>query len=155
MISQLFPGRTRRQIRLKWNKEEKRSPEEITQALLGKKRGGETEELGRISEQTEDSTTSGEEGEGEGELVEGSVEMPSQLHGFRQYAKIVGIDCTGPIPADPMDKWREKERLEYEQQRRLLANQSASKAQNSAQDDDDHQSLVEDEFAGWGELDDD
>jgi len=70
MISQLFPGRTRRQIRLKWRKEEKRSPEEITQALLGKKktttRGVGEEELERISERSEHGSTSGEEEEAEG-----------------------------------------------------------------------------------------
>ncbi|POW06923.1 hypothetical protein PSTT_08658 [Puccinia striiformis] len=48
-----FPGRTRRQIRLKWNKEEKKSPEDIIRALLGEKPIQETppeEELETISE---------------------------------------------------------------------------------------------------------
>jgi len=77
------------------------------------------------------------------------MSMPGQLHGgFRQYARLVGIDLDGPIPADPMDKWREKERLQ-------LDLQAADKASPSNQDldDDDTLSLVDDAFVGWGEQD--
>ncbi|POW18168.1 hypothetical protein PSHT_06127 [Puccinia striiformis] len=124
----IVPGRTRRQIRLKWNKEEKKSPEEITRALLGKKPIREEtpleEELETISEdplEDQPPNQSPSQGEGEGQAKDEEEEeieklvIPSHLTDFDQYARIVGIDCTGPIPVDPMDKWREKERLEFKQ----------------------------------------
>ncbi|WAQ84399.1 hypothetical protein PtA15_4A852 [Puccinia triticina] len=135
MISQLFPGRTRRQIRLKWNKEEKINGAEITAALLGKKRsstGAEDDELSRISEHSEGPEAEREEGgSGMGEEVEGvdDLVIPTQLTGFSEYARIVGIDCSGPIPLDPMDKWREKERLEFAQ-----AHPAADKAKKADAD---------------------
>ncbi|OAV92724.1 hypothetical protein PTTG_02515 [Puccinia triticina 1-1 BBBD Race 1] len=168
MISQLFPGRTRRQIRLKWNKEEKINGAEITAALLGKKRsstGAEDDELSRISEHSEGPEAEREEGgSGMGEEVEGvdDLVIPTQLTGFSEYARIVGIDCSGPIPLDPMDKWREKERLEFAQ-----AHPAADKAKKADADparravldvegdeDEDEGELVEEDFGGWGELDD-
>ncbi|KAA1110408.1 Transcription factor TFIIIB component B [Puccinia graminis f. sp. tritici] len=162
MISQLFPGRTRRQIRLKWNKEEKKSPEEITRALLGgPKRDSSTSSPSSVVLPEELSPISEEE-EGLGESVEDLV-IPSQLNGFSEYARIVGIDTSGPIPADPMDKWREKERLEFEENRRISAESSSTnKAKknrlespgNLDIDDDDDAELVEENFGGWGELDD-
>ncbi|KAI9617143.1 hypothetical protein KEM48_004932 [Puccinia striiformis f. sp. tritici PST-130] len=139
MISQLFPGRTRRQIRLKWNKEEKKSPEEITRALLGEGEGQEKDE--------------------EEEEIEKLV-IPSHLTNFDQYARIVGIDCTGPIPIDPMDKWREKERLEFEELQASTDKLKKSDEQGSGlinlvdnDDEEDDDLVIEENFGGWGELD--
>ncbi|PLW09835.1 hypothetical protein PCANC_20021 [Puccinia coronata f. sp. avenae] len=187
MISQLFPGRTRRQIRLKWNKEEKISPDEITRALLGKKPApaavaaadGELERISEASDERSDHTANDdddddddaheeredwEDSEGgtrteadSGVDVERLV-MPRQLRTFREYARIVGIDATGPIPEDPMDKWREKERLELEKLDRAgQPNKSAPDLTDMDPDaqEDEVQDLVHLDFAGWGELDDD
>ncbi|KAI7957147.1 hypothetical protein MJO28_004242 [Puccinia striiformis f. sp. tritici] len=168
MISQLFPGRTRRQIRLKWNKEEKKSPEEITRALLGKKPIREEtpleEELETISEdplEDQPPNQSPSQGEGEGQAKDEEEEIeklviPSHLTDFDQYARIVGIDCTGPIPVDPMDKWREKERLEFKQLQASTDKLKKSDEQGSGlmdlvdNDDDEEDDLViEENFGGW------
>ncbi|KAH9469892.1 hypothetical protein Pst134EA_007164 [Puccinia striiformis f. sp. tritici] len=177
MISQLFPGRTRRQIRLKWNKEEKKSPEDITRALLGKKpiireTSPPEEELETISEdpledQPPNQSQSQGEGEGEGEGQEKDEEeeieklvIPSHLTNFDQYARIVGIDCTGPIPVDPMDKWREKERLEFKELQASTDKLKKSDEQGSGlidlvdnDDEEDDDLVIEENFGGWGELD--
>ncbi|KNE91006.1 hypothetical protein PSTG_15570 [Puccinia striiformis f. sp. tritici PST-78] len=92
-------------IRLKWNKEEKKSPEDIIRALLGEKPIQETppeEELGTISEDPlEDQPPNQSQGEGQGQAKdEEEIEklvIPSHLTNFDQYTRIVGIDCTGPI----------------------------------------------------------
>jgi septal ring factor EnvC (AmiA/AmiB activator) len=52
MISKLFPGRTRRQIKLKFVKEEKRDKENIKQILLGEKLPVDIEELSKIRNTT-------------------------------------------------------------------------------------------------------
>lgn len=49
MISKLFPGRSRRQIKLKFNNEERRDPERIKQTLLGP---SETIDIATFSEMT-------------------------------------------------------------------------------------------------------
>ncbi|KAI9608513.1 hypothetical protein H4Q26_004696 [Puccinia striiformis f. sp. tritici PST-130] len=170
MISQLFPGRTRRQIRLKWNKEEKKSPEEITRALLGKKPIQEVEdpsleeELETISEDPlEDQPPNQSQSQGEGEGQEKDEEeeeieklvIPSHLTNFDQYARIVGIDCTGPIPIDPMDKWREKERLEFEELQASTDKLKKSDEQGSGlinlvdnDDEEDDDLVIEENFGG-------
>ncbi|KAI7963622.1 hypothetical protein MJO29_004049 [Puccinia striiformis f. sp. tritici] len=97
---------------LKWNKEEKKSPEDIIRALLGEKPIQETppeEELGTISEDPlEDQPPNQSQGEGQGQAKdEEEIEklvIPSHLTNFDQYTRIVGIDCTGPISVGPMDK---------------------------------------------------
>ncbi|KAL1964219.1 hypothetical protein VTN77DRAFT_7177 [Rasamsonia byssochlamydoides] len=49
MISKMFPGRSRRQIKLKFNNEERRDPERIKQALMGPR---ETIDIATYSEMT-------------------------------------------------------------------------------------------------------
>lgn len=162
MITQLFPGRTRRQIRSKWNKEEKISPQQITDALMGKRRSkpgrSPSSQLNPITEELErvgaDGENGGEEGEEEEEGGGGEdLVIPSQLAGFADYARIVGIDCSGPIPLDPMDRWREKERLEYEEEIRKKKKEDIDGEDGEDVDtDDDDDRVVVQPSSGWGEV---
>ncbi|MBW0483980.1 hypothetical protein O181_023695 [Austropuccinia psidii MF-1] len=131
MIAQLFPGRTRRQIRTKWTREERSSPKEITDALLGR----------RPSSTTIDSPLTPI---AEDESETGNIILPTKLKDFAEYAKIVGIDCSGPMPVDPMDKWRLKERLEDEELRK------AAKKKDDETLSEDPQDPEEDD-SRWGE----
>lgn len=95
MIAGLFPNRTRRQIKAKWNKEDKLNPTGITAALMSRK------------------------------AISGSpLSLPvhrvtfadaSARADLEHYAAVTGQDLSGPIPIDPMDKINEL-RAEQEQQ---------------------------------------
>ncbi|KAG0141625.1 hypothetical protein CROQUDRAFT_663585 [Cronartium quercuum f. sp. fusiforme G11] len=152
MIAQLFPGRNRKQIRLKWIKEEKKAPDLMTNVMMGRdslRSRSSSEPLCPIEKQVE------EDGEQGGEIVE-----LTSLTKFEEYAKLVGIDYTGPIPEDPMDKWREKERLEDEELRKQAATTKLKKTGeggegvNEDEDEDEEEEVVEQDFnsAGWGEF---
>lgn len=143
MITQLFPGRTRRQIRAKWNREEKSSPQEITDALMGKKKPN-------LNQENELTTIEEEESAEVETLI-----TPTHLESFSQYAKIVGIDCIGPIPIDPMDKWRDKERLEWNSNSDLIQSKTHLESSNDLvlTDDDDESLIVQENTSGWGEVD--
>lgn len=141
MIAQLFPGRSRKQIRLKWIKEEKKAPKLMTDVMMGR----------RPSRTSVAPSTPEEEAEGadDGDACTDLLGCTS-LNTFSEYAQLVGIDTSLPILEDPMDKWREKERLEDEEMRKVQ--QHAAKDKGDAEnDDEDEDEEVEEVTVAWGE----
>ncbi|KAH9808913.1 hypothetical protein DFH28DRAFT_992858 [Melampsora americana] len=138
MITQLFPGRNRKQIRLKWRKEEKKAPQIMTDMMMGRQPPSRASVTPSIAEE---------------ENEDSEIIRLDCLNTFEEYAKWVGIDCTGPIPEDPMDKWREKERLEDLEMRK--ANEMGSKKTGDEDEDeeDDDDEVIEEEIdtAAWGQ----
>ncbi|ORY60410.1 hypothetical protein BCR35DRAFT_270878, partial [Leucosporidium creatinivorum] len=88
MIAGLFPNRTRRQIKAKWNKEDKINPAGITAALMSKK---------AITPQPHPlpspSTT----------VANFSHLCSLSLADLEHYASVTGQDLSGPVPDDPLE----------------------------------------------------
>lgn len=140
MITQLFPGRNRKQIRLKWIKEEKKAPQIMTDMMMGRQPSSRASVTPSVPEEEI-------EEEEDTEII-----RLESLNTFEEYAKWVGIDCTGPIPEDPMDKWREKERLKDLEMRK--ANEMGSKkAGDDEEEDEEEEEPIEEEVdtSHWGQ----
>ena len=96
LISALFPGRNRREIKLKWTKEDKINSKKITAALMQRKK------IGACRIYPESSRL---------ELIFARHTIAD----LDSYSKLSGQDLSGPMPADPMDEINERRaKLEYE-----------------------------------------